>query len=101
MANLAAVELLKATGREHIIRQCSAAAGLSLGEWAALVLSRAISFEDAMRCIKVRGEAMGMAAATGEPQSMISCVGLPTAKVEEICQTVKELKPESTCQVCE
>eukprot|EP00951_Prasinocladus_malaysianus_P046781 scaffold647935_cov46-Prasinocladus_malaysianus.AAC.1 len=99
MADLAAVELLKATGREHIIRGCTAVAGLSLGEWAALVFARAISFDDALRCIKVRAEAMGMAAKSGASQSMISCTGLDVKEVERICKRVTSSNNNTTCQV--
>ena len=37
---------------------CRAAAGLSLGEYTALVFAGAMSFEDALRLVKVRAEAM-------------------------------------------
>lgn len=99
MADLAAVEVLKSTGREHIIRQCSAVAGLSLGEWAALVFARAISFADALRCIKIRGETMAMAASAGAPQAMFSCAGLPVSEVAVICDIVSGNNAGVTCQV--
>jgi len=78
--SVVAYELVKAqTGF-----QPSAAAGLSSGEWAALYAAGVISFEDAIRILRVRGEAM-QAACQEVKSGMVSLIGLDDAKIAEIC----------------
>ena len=74
VASLAAVEKLKAESPE-IVARCSRAAGLSLGEYTALVFAGAMSFEDGLRVVQCRAEAMKAAAAEGD-HGMLSVVGL-------------------------
>jgi [acyl-carrier-protein] S-malonyltransferase len=59
-------------------------AGLSLGEYTALVFSGAMSFHDALRVVKRRGEAMQAAADAG-PSGMVSILLLERQQVEHIC----------------
>lgn len=60
-----------------------ATAGLSLGEYSALVFAGALDFEDALRIVGLRGQLMQEAcdAARG---TMASIIGLPAARVEEV-----------------
>ncbi|WFB37453.1 ACP S-malonyltransferase [Kiritimatiellota bacterium B12222] len=81
--SVVAYELLKAqTGFTP-----GAAAGLSSGEWAALYAAGVVSFEDAIRILRVRGEAM-QAACEVEKSAMVSIIGLDDAKIIEICEEV-------------
>lgn len=66
----------------------STSAGLSLGEYTALINSGAISFEDGIRIVKKRGEFMQELAPKGE-WLMAAVLGLDDEKVEEICKNVK------------
>ena len=43
-------------------------AGLSLGEYCALVFAGVLSFEDGLKVVKARGESMAAAAVVGEPR---------------------------------
>ncbi|MBI1976582.1 MAG: ACP S-malonyltransferase, partial [Candidatus Omnitrophica bacterium] len=63
----------------------TAAAGLSLGEYSALVAAEAISFSDALRIVRIRGEEMEKAARQN-PGTMASIIGLEKGIVEEICR---------------
>jgi [acyl-carrier-protein] S-malonyltransferase len=64
--------------------ECAATAGLSLGEYTALVFGGALTFADGLRVVRRRGEAM-QAAADATPSGMVSIIGLDQAKVEELC----------------
>ena len=83
VAGLASLEVLRDLTPEHI-ENCKAAAGLSLGEYTALAFAEALSFEDGLRIVKTRGEAM-QAAADAKPSGMVSILLLDEEKVQEIC----------------
>ncbi|MFH0913531.1 MAG: ACP S-malonyltransferase [Candidatus Omnitrophota bacterium] len=59
-------------------------AGLSLGEYSALIASASLTFEDGIRLIKRRGELMDEAARK-YPGKMAAVLGLSIQKVKEIC----------------
>ncbi len=59
-------------------------AGLSLGEYSALVASGALSFEDAVFLVRQRGEFMEEAA-VNKPGKMLSVIGLDLVTVRKIC----------------
>lgn len=86
VASLAALEDLKATQPE-VVEAAAGAAGLSLGEYTALVFAGAIPFEDALRVVRRRGQAM-QAAAVATPSGMTSVLGLDEAKVDTLCERV-------------
>lgn len=64
-----------------------AAAGLSLGEYAALVAAGAMGFADAVRVVRQRGRFM-QEAASGRRTGMAAVLGLDAARVVEICREV-------------
>ena len=72
--------------RSHGVR-VDAAAGFSLGEYAALVYAGVMSMEDAFRIIQLRADAMQEAVAPGEG-AMAAFVGAGADQVEEICRSV-------------
>ncbi len=59
------------------------AAGLSLGEYSALVAAEALSFEDAVYLVRRRGEFMEEEA-LNKPGKMLSVIGLDLAAIKEI-----------------
>ena len=59
------------------------AAGHSLGEWGALYAAGAISFEDALRVLKARGEFI-QAACEAAPGGMLAVIGLDGEPLEQI-----------------
>ncbi len=81
-ADLAAAAALKAHGIEP-----AAAAGFSLGEYAALTWAGAVSMADVFPIIQVRADAMQEAVAPGEG-AMAAFVGAAPEQVEEICGKV-------------
>ena len=60
------------------------AAGHSLGEYSALVASGALSLEDALRLVRVRGQSMQEAVPTGTG-AMTAVMGIDPARVEALC----------------
>jgi [acyl-carrier-protein] S-malonyltransferase len=80
--SLAALESLKAT-EPQTVAACEATAGLSLGEYTALVFAGAMSFRDGLRVVQKRGEAM-QAASDATPSGMVSILTLAPEKVEEL-----------------
>ena len=63
----------------------SYSAGLSLGEYAALIYSNIISLEDGLRIIQKRGEYMQSLVPEGS-WAMAAVIGLPDEEVERICK---------------
>jgi [acyl-carrier-protein] S-malonyltransferase len=82
VASLAALEELKAT-HPQVLGDVVAVAGLSLGEYTALVFAGALSFEDGLQVVKARGEAM-QRAAEASPSGMIALIGSDLAEVEAL-----------------
>jgi len=60
------------------------AAGLSLGEYSALVAAEALGFEDAVRLVRMRGRFMEEEA-TARPGKMLSLIGMDLASVKQLC----------------
>jgi [acyl-carrier-protein] S-malonyltransferase len=83
VASLAALEKLRANAPE-IVLGCEMAAGLSLGEYTALVFSGAMSFEDGLRVVQRRGQAM-QAAADATPSGMVSVLLMDRDQVQKVC----------------
>jgi len=98
IGGLAGIEKLKADKPEAVTR-CSIMAGLSLGEYTALCAAGCLSFEDGLKLVKLRGEAMQEAAAIGK-QLMLSVAGLEKEKVIPLCEEAKKKEgPGAVCQI--
>ncbi len=72
-----------------ILLSAEATAGLSLGEYTAMVFAGVMEFEDALKVVQVRGEAM-QAASEAVPSGMVSILGLDQDAVEKICDEARE-----------
>lgn len=64
-------------------------AGHSLGEFSALVASGALRFEDGLRLVSQRAQAM-QAACEQNPGTMAAILGLPDTQVVEVLSTISE-----------
>ncbi len=64
-------------------------AGHSLGEFSALVANGVLQFEDALRLVAVRANAMQKACAL-QPSTMAAILAMPDEKVEAICAEVQQ-----------
>ncbi len=65
-------------------------AGHSLGEFSALVVAGALSFEDGLKLVYKRALAM-QKACEARPSGMAAILALPDEKVEEICASIDEV----------
>lgn len=65
----------------------NAAAGLSLGEYTALLAAEAMDFSDALRLVALRGRAM-QDAAEAQPSGMVALIGADEAGANQLCQAV-------------
>jgi [acyl-carrier-protein] S-malonyltransferase len=83
VSSLAALEMLKEV-KPDLVAQCVMTAGLSLGEYTALVFADALSFEDGLKVVQRRGQAM-QDSADRQPSGMASLLMLDRDKVQEIC----------------
>jgi [acyl-carrier-protein] S-malonyltransferase len=86
----ASVGILRVLRREGL--RFDVAMGHSLGEYSALVATGAVSFADALRLVRRRGEEM-LAAAEAAPGGMVAVLGLGDDSVEEICAGLDEAWP--------
>jgi [acyl-carrier-protein] S-malonyltransferase len=93
VASLAALEKMK-VDEPAAEAGVVAAAGLSLGEYTALAYTGALSFEDGLRVVKARGEAM-QAAAEATAGAMASVLGFDVPEVESIVAEARSAGPLS------
>ena len=83
VTSLAALEVLRS--REgHPLDVAAITAGLSLGEYTALVFAGVLSFDDAVRLVDVRGRAM-QECAERRPGAMVAVLGLDRPAVAALC----------------
>ncbi len=81
--SLAILEVLKENGIE-----AQMSAGLSLGEYSALIYSGCFDFEEGIKLVQKRGEYMQNLVPAGE-WHMAAIMGMSDEQVEEVCQKVK------------
>lgn len=87
VSGLAAVEVLREQSPE-VVEGCQAAAGLSLGEYCAMVFAGVMDFDTALAVVRCRGEAM-QAASDATPSGMVSILGLDLDVVEQLCRDAR------------
>lgn len=84
VTSIIAAEIAKSKGITF-----NAVAGHSLGEYAAMVESGMLTFEDGIKVIKARANAMGKAA-KNKPGSMCAVLGITPEEVNAVCDEVND-----------
>lgn len=98
IAGLAGIEKLREENEDAVTRP-QVLAGLSLGEYTALCHAGVFSFEDGLKLVKLRAEAMAAAASVGK-QAMLSVAGVEKAKLEELCKEAQKKEGgKAVCQI--
>ena len=87
VTSLAALESLRHESPD-VVLSCEAAAGLSLGEYTAMVFAGVMEFEDGLTLVQRRGAAM-QEAADATPSGMVSILGLERVEVEALCDKAR------------
>ena len=88
VTSLAALEVLR--GREdNPLDATRITAGLSLGEYTALVFAGALGFADAVRLVDVRGRAMQQCAEQ-RPGSMVAVLGMDREPLAKLCDEARD-----------
>jgi len=88
VTSLAALESLRSESPD-VVLSCEAAAGLSLGEYTAMVFAGVMEFEAGLRLVQQRGAAM-QDAADATPSGMVSILGLERVEVEALCDKARD-----------
>ncbi len=88
VTSLAALEVLRAESPE-VVLSCEAAAGLSLGEYTAMVFAGVMDFEDGLMVVQQRGAAM-QEASDRTPSGMVTILGLERVQVEALCAKARQ-----------
>jgi len=86
LTSLAALEALKESEPETVAN-CYATTGLSLGEYTALVFAGVMSFEDGLKLVRLRGQAM-QKASDAVASGMVSVIGLSVEEVRALCEQI-------------
>ncbi|HEY4761240.1 MAG TPA: ACP S-malonyltransferase [Thermoguttaceae bacterium] len=87
VTSLAALESLRAQSPD-VVLSCEATAGLSLGEYTAMVFAGVMDFDDGLILVQKRGVAMQEAADT-TPSGMVSILGLELVEVQSLCEKAR------------
>lgn len=81
-----AAKVLKETSQNF---RFNAVAGLSLGEYTALIAAEVLTFADAVKLVRLRGQAM-QRAADAVPSGMVVLIGTEEAGAQKLCDAVRQ-----------
>ncbi|OAQ33035.1 FabD/lysophospholipase-like protein [Linnemannia elongata AG-77] len=100
------IALLRVLETEHgldLKESCRFALGHSLGEYSALVATRALSLPDAVRLVRIRGDAMAMAVTDKKGMTAMSALVVRASKLDELVKAMHEIQTElsSTVEIAE
>merc|ERR1712217_711832 len=100
ISGMVGLEKMKASDKKEQFERPQATGGLSLGEYTAICCAGVLDFEECLKLVKIRGEAM-QAATELRPQSMCSVAGLDRPTLEKLCVEAagKGLDKDPVCKI--
>ncbi|KAI9273574.1 hypothetical protein BY458DRAFT_435135 [Sporodiniella umbellata] len=90
--SLAMLSVLEIEFGFDIVKACNQVLGHSLGEYTALVAAKSMSLADAVKLVRLRGEAMTRAVADKQGKTAMSALVVRKDKLEELEKAVKEIQ---------
>jgi [acyl-carrier-protein] S-malonyltransferase len=87
VTSLAALESLRAESPD-VVLACEATAGLSLGEYTAMVFAGVMTFDEGVMLVQRRGAAM-QEAADATAGGMVGILGLERVEIENLCEKAR------------
>ncbi|KAI9469943.1 MAG: UV-endonuclease UvdE-domain-containing protein [Benjaminiella poitrasii] len=90
--SIAMLRVLETEFGFDIAKACNHALGHSLGEYTALVATKALSLTDAVRLVRLRGEAMTRAVADRQGKTAMSALVVRKDKLSELLKAMEEIK---------
>ncbi|KAG9064134.1 hypothetical protein KI688_003320 [Linnemannia hyalina] len=100
------IALLRVLETEHgldLKEHCRFALGHSLGEYSALVATRALSLADAVRLVRIRGDAMTVAVTDKKGMTAMSALVVRASKLDDLVKAMHDIQTElsSTGEIAE
>ncbi|CAO3691466.1 unnamed protein product [Rhizopus stolonifer] len=92
--SLAMLSVLEIEFGFSIAKACNQVLGHSLGEYTALVAAKSMSLADAVKLVRLRGEAMTRAVADKQGKTAMSALVVRKDKLTELEKAVKEIQQE-------
>lgn len=90
--SIAMLRVLETEFGFDISKACNHALGHSLGEYTALVATKAMSLTDAVRLVRLRGEAMTRAVADKQGKTAMSALVVRKDKLADLEKAMEEIK---------
>ncbi|KAG0216054.1 hypothetical protein BGX33_000506 [Mortierella sp. NVP41] len=75
-------------------QSCQFALGHSLGEYSALVATRALTLPDAVRLVRIRGDAMTRAVADKKVTTAMSALVVRSSKLDDLTKAMHDIQPD-------
>lgn len=92
--SIAMLRVLETEFGFDIFKACNHALGHSLGEYTALVATKAMSLTDAVRLVRLRGEAMTKAVGDKQGKTSMSALVVRKDKLADLQAAVEEIKAD-------
>ncbi|KAF9907276.1 hypothetical protein EC991_011177 [Linnemannia zychae] len=92
--SIALLRVLETEKGLDLKESCQFALGHSLGEYSALVATRALSLADAVRLVRIRGEAMTRAVTDKKGMTAMSALVVRASKLDDLVKAMHDIQTE-------
>lgn len=100
IAGMAGLQVMRESAKREVVERPQAVAGLSLGEYTAICAAGVLDFEQCLRLVKLRADAM-QDATEKVSQCMCSVAGLHRDQLDKLCAEARaaDTIPNPVCQI--